>query len=380
MKSSITIHKLFVLGASAVIGISAALPCWADDEINLEEMRRTLSRQAAAGSEPGTAAMPAKDFTLSDSEIEAVNKKYEAEEAELLKKLASPDAQKLLKDVISGKSDVDPIEDRAPIVPAALTARAETILKDARPDAEAAPLERSVRSDTFESPDNAKASLKVNNDDKIIQRDLITTVPTTKLVQRPASDAALKGLQSQVTTLRKNNSELNAKLQKADAQVTELTRQLEEAKNRLMLAETEVERLAGVIETRNRSAALKFGGASEAAGAPVVTQVVQRSAPKATEDTPIATVVSEKANLRTGPGAEHSPLMSVSRGTRLLVETRNGNWYRVISPSGTRAWVSSDVVAFGPSPMSAPTRTVKIRGFDAALENETFGTGSKSSR
>lgn len=111
---------------------------------------------------------------------------------------------------------------------------------------------------------------------------------------------------------------------------------------------------------------------------PNIAPVVQRVQPRPSDDTPVATVVSEKANLRTGPGADNSPLMSVTRGTRLVVETKQGDWYRVISPTGTRAWVSSDVVAFGPTSQSSPTRTVRIRGFDGSLESDNSMPGKSA--
>jgi len=85
---------------------------------------------------------------------------------------------------------------------------------------------------------------------------------------------------------------------------------------------------------------------------------------------PVATVTVEKAHLRTGPSKDNSPLMTVLRGTRLAIETRKGSWYRVISPTGVRAWISSDVVSFGSTPDSGPTRTIRIRGFDSSLEDE----------
>ncbi len=78
-------------------------------------------------------------------------------------------------------------------------------------------------------------------------------------------------------------------------------------------------------------------------------------------DLPVATVVVDKAQLRTGPGKDNSPLMAVSKGTRLVIETRQGDWYRVVAPSGARAWVSSDIVAFGTS------GTGLVGGYDGSL-------------
>ena len=62
------------------------------------------------------------------------------------------------------------------------------------------------------------------------------------------------------------------------------------------------------------------------------------------QDLQVVEVSVNKANLRVGPGLNHSPLMTVAQGTRLVVETEKDKWYRIIAPNGVRLWVSSDVV------------------------------------
>jgi uncharacterized protein YgiM (DUF1202 family) len=55
-------------------------------------------------------------------------------------------------------------------------------------------------------------------------------------------------------------------------------------------------------------------------------------------------VIADKVNLRVRPGKEHSPLQQVARGTELVVESRVGDWYQVITPTGSRAYILSDFV------------------------------------
>lgn len=55
----------------------------------------------------------------------------------------------------------------------------------------------------------------------------------------------------------------------------------------------------------------------------------------------IVEVTSMNVNLRSGPGPEHGPVMSVTRGARLVVETEHGDWLRVIGPTGERLWVAA---------------------------------------
>jgi len=130
-----------------------------------------------------------------------------------------------------------------------------------------------------------------------------------------------------------------------------------------------------MLERRNLDG-LSKGRASvaPAPSAPVVRQVVA-VAPKAPDDLPVATVVVEKANLRTGPGTDNSSLMSVSRGTRLVVETRNGSWYRVFAPNGTRAWVTGDVLSFAATPPSdnGVGSALRVRAYDPDVEGKGRG-------
>lgn len=61
----------------------------------------------------------------------------------------------------------------------------------------------------------------------------------------------------------------------------------------------------------------------------------------------VLTVTGSKVNLRNGPGLKHSPMMQISKGAKLTIEAREGEWYRVYSPTGSRAYVHQDVVEVG---------------------------------
>lgn len=163
-----------------------------------------------------------------------------------------------------------------------------------------------------------------------------------------------------------------------------LVKELEDTRNRLMIAETEVERLSSIIQERNRSKLASYGTQAKkvplkpsqpaALAAPALRPIAVNPAAesKIDNDMEIATVVVDKAYLRTGAGTNNSPLMSVGKGTRLAVEKRVGEWYRVISPAGTRAWVSADVVNFGVGSASAQ-QAGRISGYDENAENKAFG-------
>jgi len=177
----------------------------------------------------------------------------------------------------------------------------------------------------------------------------------------------LKGLQS-------DRQSLTANLQRTEGRVQSLVKELEESRNRLIIAETEVERLSRIIEARNLQHYADSTGRDlnnrQARAVPARNLPEKNVA--AESDMLIATVAVDKANLRTGPGTDNSPLMTVARGTRLAIETRQGEWYRVISPTGARAWVSSDVISFGATAQSSPNRTVRIKGAGPDVEEEAF--------
>lgn len=59
-------------------------------------------------------------------------------------------------------------------------------------------------------------------------------------------------------------------------------------------------------------------------------------------DVQIGEVTGKKVSLRLGPGTNHSSVMDVRAGTRLIVELKEGDWYRVTAPTGGRAFIHSD--------------------------------------
>lgn len=156
---------------------------------------------------------------------------------------------------------------------------------------------------------------------------------------------------------------MKARINTLEAKEKELTGELNRARSDLMLAETEVERLSALVTQRNEQVIARMQNGGKNPLVPKLQELprttTRRPSPQsfepapvaekveATGEMPIATVISKKAHLRTGPGKDNSPLLSVSEGTRLAIETRQGDWYRVITPTGARAWVSGDVIKFG---------------------------------
>lgn len=59
-----------------------------------------------------------------------------------------------------------------------------------------------------------------------------------------------------------------------------------------------------------------------------------------------AVIVSEEANIRPAPSLASTPIMTLSRGTELLVDYQQNEWNRVLTPTGKHAWISSSVLEF----------------------------------
>ncbi len=176
--------------------------------------------------------------------------------------------------------------------------------------------------------------------------------------------------------LKKSKESIESQLQRTQSKVSNLLQELEETRNRLIIAETEVERLSSIIEARNihnlsslRPAPKITKQQTRARRTPVSTS---RQEHKKANTTLIATVTVPKANLRTGPGLNNSPLMSVKKNSRLVVEKQLNGWYRVVTPEGTRAWISASVVSFGKSSSASPSQTVKIAGYNPDVESQAY--------
>jgi hypothetical protein len=211
------------------------------------------------------------------------------------------------------------------------------------------------------------------------QQQPISNTPTQTAIQATLQTSS----QIKSPELIKLQSELALKEKK----LNDTLANLQKTQSRLHLAEAESQRLSKILQNNNQkvlstySPNIKPAVAESVAvkpqlamqGAAVASQRIASSAvrplaPSSTNEMLVATVMVDKANLRTGPGKNNSPVMSISKGTRLAIETRSGEWYRVITPTGARAWVAADVVAFGNRMQAKPSRVVRVKGYD----NEAF--------
>ncbi len=184
-------------------------------------------------------------------------------------------------------------------------------------------------------------------------------------------------------SIQNTNLSLTKKLKEKEQRVDVLEHELDQLRNRLIVAETERERLSKQLDSSHYqnivggSSALRLQQQVQPPARKAAVQPARNlpaPQPVAEPDLPIVTVTADKAALRTGPGLENSPLLHVSKGTTLTVETRNGNWYRVNTPQGTRAWISGDIVKFGKENSqlknSAVDTTLDDRAYEALRNSD----------
>ena len=146
-------------------------------------------------------------------------------------------------------------------------------------------------------------------------------------------------------------------LSAARLQIARLSKELDETKSRLMIAETEVERLNASMEQRNRDSLKAMNITSPSAPRARINTAelmplqqddeAQVIGDKMTAAIPVATVIVEKLSLKVGPTSSSSTLMQVSEGARLPIEGSQGSWYRVVAPTGARAWIPAAGVTIG---------------------------------
>lgn len=77
-------------------------------------------------------------------------------------------------------------------------------------------------------------------------------------------------------------------------------------------------------------------------------------------------IVSDKVNVRSGPGKNHEVLYQANLGYPIQVEQQQGDWIRFKDWQGERGWVAKEMVG--------NVRTVVVLGADANVRRGPSGT------
>ena len=200
--------------------------------------------------------------------------------------------------------------------------------------------------------------------------------------------------------LEDENAALRAEIEKSKRQIVEqqqkiqdqeqlvsgipsLRRQLQEAKNQLLMKQTEMQVLgkAGTQPNIVSSSPPKTA-MNDAAKQKILDEVMERSGRIAGEESVSGKRAAEvlvfevrgvKVNLRSGPGADHAAVMQVQRGSKLTVESREGDWYRVYTPTGTRAYIMADAVVPVSPDGEGPRGSVSAGAVQEGVESNVPG-------
>lgn len=203
--------------------------------------------------------------------------------------------------------------------------------------------------------------------------------PITEPEIKAVEPAAINPRPAEVSAPRSNTAVtvLQKKLSASEVRVKQLEQQLSEAKSQLSAAEVEINRLSGMLGGSNRARLAPRALSQNESRAPAAPNLTRDVAPPSpANDMQVATIAVDKADLRLGPGKNNSALMTLPRGSRLAVEARSGEWYRVFAPNGQRAWIHSSLVRFGQGSASLNDgSSVTVRGFDASVGEGAFGRG-----
>lgn len=199
--------------------------------------------------------------------------------------------------------------------------------------------------------------------EEIIDIDASTLQEAEAGIKNPNSVLSKKVTQTKTTKATKE-------VDQRESEIKKLKQQLQRTQSKLHLAEAESRRLNKLLKKDYKSSLVSYGIENKESPKSI-EKVAKTYKPRKIRKLPtssqsemqIATVIVEKANLRTGPGKKNSPIMTVSKGTRLAIETRLDDWYRVITPTGTRAWILSDLIAFGRNYRSKYDRVIKVKGY-----------------
>jgi Bacterial SH3 domain len=173
---------------------------------------------------------------------------------------------------------------------------------------------------------------------------------------------------SRATKESTNSKDLEQRITIAESQVSILSQELEITQRKL--SETE-NRLANA----QRNAPFNGSGSGEVAFVPssydtfVVptddTANTNEQAPLRTA-LPTARVTTDKTPLRIGPGAKEPTLVRLTRNSIVEIEHRTGSWYRVITSSGTRGWITGSFLLFDQT--NFPDSTNRVIAYQPSLE------------
>lgn len=222
---------------------------------------------------------------------------------------------------------------------------------------------------------NADDSFSVHEEPASKKVTVVAPKPSAKplILTRPFDDSEL--------TSNGRPMDAEQKLQIAESQVKILSRELDTTRKSLASAEHRIDELSSIVKGNysGTTAPPTQGGLevvqvekpktspSIKPSLPVITDVVDSARRRNMEDpSNIATIWLDRAPLRIGPGQSESALFVIPKQSRVIVERRTGEWYRVVTMSGTRGWVYGGNLRF--NIQSDRESTIAVKAYNPSYQ------------
>lgn len=304
---------------------------------------------------------------------------------------------KVLQQLVTGKTNpVSAAPTSAPKV-----AKAVSVEKKTKEVLE--PVEPPAAEDSTETISMVKASsvvrekpiAKAQPETKPVEPETTSTLDSLRSLEtHPAIRSktnSVKGTETKAVT--QVDSAASDKLLIAESQVKILSRELETTRQSLRSAERRIDELSDLVQsTYSQGDSAKrdepilpefFDGedaelprADDGARASLAPRPSLRGQPlpaawNGATTAEIATISADRAPVRVGPNRNESTIFTLDRFHQVRIELRSGEWYRIITNSGSRGWISGQALTFG-NVDSDPNSSVRIRGYNSKYEKAGF--------
>lgn len=164
--------------------------------------------------------------------------------------------------------------------------------------------------------------------------------------------------------LLSERDQLRKQLEAEIARNRGLSEDLQVRKVQVNTLETQIDRLVKMVDTTVHYPAPVIEIPSDVDDAALVPMPV---------GLPKARVASDQGELHLTYGNNSQVTRRLSHGTPVAIETRIDDWYRVVTPTGSRGWIQAREVVFsGRGSYDASGSLVRVAGYDASVEGEDF--------
>jgi len=359
-----------------VVSVAALCGVWLGKKALAQPAGRATNTPIFSASVDVDSVVPAKapDLvdTQSDAKLEQAEEELKRMEAELLKKIGA--SQPSVTE--SPARTTSPAATKLPAIPPPDLDRASFAIKDI-PEPQ-----------TPSASETSNVLKELENHPAIGGKSSRSRHPTpgssTNTVPTPIEKSDTE-----------NRGDVTQRLAIAESQVKILTRELDTTRSSLQSAERRIDELSAMLKAEQTATPFEPAARTVAIDQkpqtikpdrdPWETASAEEFTPK-THTVPVvvgaaidsdgfhtprasneASIVVTRTALRIGPSRTDSILFLVSKNDRVTIEDRTGEWYRVMTPNGTRGWLIGSALAFAGNGEQSGS-TIRIRAFNPKYE------------